>query len=63
MLAGCGGSPPPISAPGAIPSKRAEAVIQKQTFHYTGKQQRFKVPPSVTQITVVAIGAAGTGLP
>ena len=71
MLAGCGGSQPPIAAADAMLQGRASrnAVPQTNalanglpyhhTFKYTGKRQSFKVPAGVSSITVVALGAAG----
>jgi hypothetical protein len=42
----------------------SEATLpHHRTFHYTGKRQRFIVPPGVKSITVVARGAAGGGSP
>jgi hypothetical protein len=69
MLAGCGGSQPPIGAAGATPSSRANILIdsasntlaRQQTFHYTGSAQTFQVPTGVTRLTVVARGAEGGG--
>jgi hypothetical protein len=62
MLASCGGSQPPIGAPGAVPlSGSAKSLPHHKTFHYTGAEQSFKVPNGVTFITVVARGAAGDG--
>jgi hypothetical protein len=59
MLAGCGGSQPPIVAP----STGTEQVLSHHvTFHYTGEEQTFKVPVNVKWLTVVALGAAGGGL-
>jgi len=58
MLAGCGGSQPPIGAP-----NRSSAIGQSssryRTFHYTGKAQSFKVPTGVTHVTIRASGASG----
>src|SRR5579871_4823024 len=56
MLVGCGGSQPPIGAPTVIPS---DTPSGSRTFPYTGNKQTFKVPHSVTKITVVVRGAAG----
>jgi hypothetical protein len=55
MLAGCGGSQPPIEAV----SLSADGVAHHKTFHYTGKRQSFTVPAGVKWITVVARGGAG----
>src|ERR1700729_1129603 len=73
LLAGCGGSQPPIGAPGATPQTQVQptpmsssntvlttgGLPHHRTFKYTGTEQTFKVPSGVTQITVVARGAAG----
>jgi hypothetical protein len=75
FLAGCGGSQPPIGAPGAMAqtpaiaahggsrewSKLSQSFSHHETFHYTGEKQIFKVPAGVTSIAVVALGAAGGG--
>jgi hypothetical protein len=59
LLAGCAGrdgssaTPSIVAAPASIPHSR--------TFLYTGKAQVFKVPAHVTEINVVARGAAGAG--
>lgn len=59
LLAGCGGNagsevtPAIAVAPATLPHQR--------TFTYTGKAQTFKVPAHVTEINVVARGAAGGG--
>jgi hypothetical protein len=59
LLAGCGGSggssatPSIVAAPASLPHQR--------TFIYTGEAQVFKVPAHVTEINVVALGAAGAG--
>jgi len=61
LLAGCG-SQPPIAAPGAMPESRAISPAtypRNRTFNYTGKEQDFRVPVSVTKIEVVVRGAAG----
>lgn len=56
LLAAC-------SAP-SMPANTAGASLQRttsgsKTFKYTGKEQKFAVPPGVTQITVAADGASG----
>jgi hypothetical protein len=64
LLAGCGGSQPPIAAPGVMVQNHAINVTmatQHETFNYTGAEQSFKVPAAVTRIDVDARGAAGTG--
>lgn len=61
ILAGCGangvntvGTNPPTTA---IP----DAMPLQHTFHYTGREQIFRVPSGIRAITVVARGAAGAG--
>ncbi len=61
LLAGCGGPQPPIGAPGAT-NDGEQLLKHHQTFHFTGSVQRFKVPGRVTEIQVVAKGAAGAGV-
>ncbi len=56
MLAACGGSP---SVRTLYPS--SDTVSHQQTFQYTGRAQRFKVPAGVTTLDVVARGAEGGG--
>lgn len=59
LLAGCGGSQLPAgSAPSGDPSF---ARKHSATFQYTGAEQTFKVPASVTRIRVVAVGGSGGG--
>jgi hypothetical protein len=57
ILAGCGGSQPPIGEPGGTYDGDARAY--HKTFRYTGSEQRFTVPATVTEVHVVALGAAG----
>jgi hypothetical protein len=57
VLAACGGSQPPIAAPGATSVSRPPT--HHRTFHYKGREQAFVVPSGVKQITVVAGGASG----
>ncbi|MGB6520042.1 MAG: hypothetical protein WBE79_16230, partial [Candidatus Cybelea sp.] len=59
LLAGCGGN----AASDAMPSIGTAAASHPyhRTFTYTGKAQVFKVPAHVTEINVVALGAAGAG--
>jgi hypothetical protein len=57
MLAGCGGSQPPIASPQLRNSPRAPK--QSQTFSYTGSEQTFTVPEGVTRVTIKASGASG----
>jgi hypothetical protein len=40
----------------------ADTLPYHKTFHYTGKEQSFKVPLGVKWITVIATGAAGGGV-
>ncbi|MGP8101564.1 MAG: hypothetical protein ACLQHL_12540 [Candidatus Cybelea sp.] len=58
MLAGCGGSQPPIGAPNGA-NNVGHPPSHHRTFHYKSKAQSFVVPTGVTQITVVASGASG----
>jgi hypothetical protein len=57
MLAGCGGSQPPIGAPAA--STRNVSPSGHQRFDYTGQRQTFTVPADVSWLTVDALGASG----
>jgi hypothetical protein len=57
LLAGCAGSPALNSTPDASGIK--QVLSHHLTFHYTGKEQTFKVPDSVKLIAVDARGAAG----
>jgi hypothetical protein len=60
MLAGCGGSEPPIGAPGAISEpNKAHDKKHSQTFSYVGAEQNFTVPKRITKVTVTASGASG----
>jgi hypothetical protein len=70
LLAGCGALPlslskgqddtqPPIAA--RFASGASYAQTSHKTFHYTGKEQWFKVPKGVLGLTVTALGAAGGG--
>ncbi len=64
MLAGCGGSQPPIATNVAPSSKGVTNSLSynhSRTFQFTGKRQRFTVPAGVKWLTVVARGAAGAG--
>jgi hypothetical protein len=45
MLAGCGGSPAPISTPDTYGIK--QVFSHHLTFQYTGSEQTFKVPAGV----------------
>ena len=56
MLAGCGGSQPPIGTPGAADARSEK---HSQTFSFTGSEQTFKVPAGVTHLTITARGASG----
>jgi hypothetical protein len=55
MLAGCGGSQPPIGAPGAMQNRFSNMKI----FRYTGHRQTFIVPSGVNQLEVAVLGASG----
>jgi hypothetical protein len=57
IFAACGGSQPPIGAPGAMP-QALDHERHSRTFAYTGSEQHFKVPNGVTHLTVVADGAS-----
>jgi hypothetical protein len=57
FLAGCGRSQLPSGASPDAATRFDNA--DSQTFHYTGKEQQFKVPPGVHKINVEAWGAAG----
>jgi Glycine rich protein len=60
LLSACGGgSSIPISTDSV--AKGAGAPKGSKTFNYTGKEQTFKVPAGVTQLTVVAHGGEGAG--
>jgi|HubBroStandDraft_6_1064221.scaffolds.fasta_scaffold141970_3 hypothetical protein len=56
MLAGCGGTQPPMGAPNALDPHGKK---HSQTFSYTGSEQTFKVPTGVTRVTITASGASG----
>lgn len=60
LLAGCGGSQPPVGAPGPA-SDHEHSLPSHQTFKYVGKKQLFKVPVGVTQLQVILRGAGGGG--
>ncbi len=78
LLAACGGSQPPVGAPGAMRSEAQPArgsigrsFLQTKplggrpyhhTFKYTGARQSFRVPSGVSRINIVARGAAGGGI-
>jgi hypothetical protein len=61
LLAGCGGSQPPVSAQSAMwrTVYNGNSLAHQKTFHYIHSKQTFEVPAKVTEITVVARGAAG----
>ena len=61
LLAGCGGSQPPIRGAPGVANVRADLHKHHQTFNYTGSEQTFIVPAGVTSIAVVARGGAGAG--
>jgi hypothetical protein len=58
MLAGCGGTQPPMGT--NVASAGMQAPSRHRTFYYTGGKQTFDVPTGVTQVTIVAKGAAGS---
>jgi hypothetical protein len=60
LLSACGGgSSTPI--PLGNVANGVGAAKGNQTFKYTGKEQTFKVPSGVTEVTVVAHGGEGAG--
>jgi hypothetical protein len=60
LLTGCGSSPPNVPQPmGLAAASSATKRAKSKTFSFTGAQQKFTVPNSVTKITVEASGAAG----
>ncbi|HTA56371.1 MAG TPA: glycine-rich protein, partial [Candidatus Acidoferrales bacterium] len=60
LLCACGGG---SSLPIATDNTNNNAGVSKgnETFKYTGKEQAFKVPAGVAQLTVVARGGEGAG--
>ncbi len=56
LFAACGG-PSSIGAPSV--DAMAGKPAHEHMFHFTGKEQSFKVPTGVTQVTVTVNGAAG----
>lgn len=56
LLAGCGGAQ---GAANLAPLGQRGGNASKQTFKYTGSEQKFKVPAGVTQIIVTVDGASG----
>ncbi|MGA8325814.1 MAG: glycine-rich protein, partial [Candidatus Cybelea sp.] len=56
LLAGCGGAQ---GAAGLSPLGQRGGIASKQTFAYTGSEQKFKVPAGVTQVVVTVDGASG----
>ena len=46
MLAGCGGSQPPIGAPGAMPQSRASSGYGYNTLYSFGKRARWPAAKS-----------------
>jgi hypothetical protein len=60
MLAGCSQAQPSVTTVGVDSPWQTIRTAQK-TFHYVASKQKFKVPANVTEITVVARGAAGGG--
>jgi len=59
LLSACGGSSVPMAGIGN--ANNGAASKSEKTFHYTGKEQVFTVPPGVTRLTVVARGGEGAG--
>jgi Glycine rich protein len=59
LLSACGGSSP-LGITGGANNVVAQTSGSK-TFDYTGAEQKFIVPPGVTEVEVVALGAAGAG--
>jgi hypothetical protein len=59
LLCACAGSSMPRAADSAISDPRA--VEHSKTFDYTGKEQTFIVPASVTRLTISAHGGSGGG--
>ena len=55
VLAACGGSQPPIGAPGSMQNRASNTKI----FRYTGHRQTFIVPSGVDQLKVTVLGATG----
>jgi hypothetical protein len=60
LFVGCAGSPPLATTPSAVNSA-VQPKPGNKTFRYTGRVQRFVVPPDVTSIKVDAFGGAGAG--
>ncbi len=60
VLAGCGGSQPPIGATGAT-RNAPDSYSHHKTYLYVGHRQTFQVPAGVTRLQVVAIGGVGSG--
>jgi Glycine rich protein len=58
VASGCARVSPSVNP---IPFARADAAARSRTFAYTGKSQAFTVPVGVTQVTILADGAAGGG--
>ncbi|HEY1747938.1 MAG TPA: glycine-rich protein [Xanthobacteraceae bacterium] len=62
LLAGCGGSQPPIGTQSA-PRTGVDSLVNEKIFDYTGGKQTFRVLSDVSSITVVALGAKGADDP
>jgi hypothetical protein len=58
LLTGCGGSQPPIGAPGAT-QQTPDTKKRLKTFEFMGAPQSFVVPTGVTVIAITASGASG----
>jgi hypothetical protein len=61
MLAGCGGAA--VSSGVVSMNAAPDHLPNHRSFYYTGRAQNFRVPASVTHITVVGRGAHGAGSP
>ncbi len=61
MLVGCAGHADTSIVPGA--SSADTIFTHHHTFKYTGAEQLFQAPSNVTQISVVAHGGNGAGVP
>jgi hypothetical protein len=59
ILAGCGGSQPPISASGAMTAPEPQLKERHKILGYSGQVEYFKVPRDQKSITIMADGATG----
>lgn len=55
MVAACNGS----GGSNDVTPLGLEALAHQKTYHYTGKEQYFKIPSGVTIVNVVVVGAGG----